>query len=145
MKTLKIVLALAAVIGLVTVTVGLSFAHYTGTIPFNPTTNTDTPFDTTPMSVYNTFDQDWWTRMRDYMKARWTGIEDEIWFIEMTQYMEEHYNEVRCQAWFDQMLEYMEDRGYYHYGYRGYADNYYSPNYYGPRSSGRRGFGCWGW
>ena len=140
MKTLKIVLALAAVIGLVTVTVGLSFAHYTGTIPFNPTTNTGTPFDPTPRSVQDTFDQDWWTRMREYMEARWTGIEDETWFNEMTQYMEEHYNEVLSQEWFDQMLEYMEDRGYYNYGPSNYANNNYGPNNYG-----RRGHGCWGW
>jgi hypothetical protein len=129
MKTLKIVLALTAVIGLVAVTVGLSFAHYTRT-----------PFDTTIESTQNTFDENWWTNMREYMEARWTGIEDEAWFNEMTQYMEEHYNEVQNQEWFNQMLEYMEDRGYYRYG-----GNNFNDNYFGSRSSGRRGFGCWGW
>jgi hypothetical protein len=134
MEKLKIAFALVAVIGLVAVTVGLSFAHYIGT-----------PYDTTTGSLPETFDEDWWTEMRAYMEARWTGIEDEEWFDDLTQYMEEHYNEVRGQAWFDQMFEYMEDRGFYHHGFRGYDDNYYGSNYYGPRSSGRRGFGCWGW
>jgi hypothetical protein len=129
MEKLKIALALIAVIGLVVVTVGLSFAHYIGT-----------PFSTTTGSLQDTYDEDWWTEMREHMEARWSGIEDEEWFDDMTQYMEEHYDEVRSQNWFDQMLEYMEDRGYYHYGY---TDN--NDNYYGPRSSGRRGFGCWGW
>ena len=129
MEKLKIALALVAVIGLVAVTVGLSFAHYIGT-----------PFNTTTGSLQDTFDKDWWTEMREHMEARWFGIEDEEWFDDMTQYMEEHYDEFRNQEWFDQMLEYMEDRGYYHYGYGNYNDNYY-----GPRSSGRRGFGCWGW
>lgn len=134
MKNTKIALALVAVIGLVTVTVGLSFAHYIGT-----------PYTTTTGSLQDTFDEDWWTEMRSYMEARWTGIEDQEWFDAMTQYMEEHYNEVRGEGWFDQMLEYMEDRGFYHNGFRGYDDNYDGSNYYGPRSSGRRGFGCWGW
>ncbi len=129
MKTLKIAVALTAVIGLVAVTIGLSFAHYTGI-----------PFDSTTSSVQDTFDENWWTNMREYMEARWTGIEDEAWFNEMTQYMEEHYNEVQNQEWFNQMLEYMEDRGYYRYGGSNFDDNYF-----GSRSSGRRGFGCWGW
>ena len=91
MKTLKIVLALTAVIGLVAVTIGLSFAHYTG-IPVDTTTNT----------VHDTFDENWWTNIREYMEAKWNGIEDEAWFNEMTQYMEEHYNEVQNQEWFNQ-------------------------------------------
>jgi hypothetical protein len=129
MKTLKIVLALTAVIGLVAVTIGLSFAHYTG-IPVDTTTNT----------VHDTFDENWWTNIREYMEAKWNGIEDEAWFNEMTQYMEEHYNEVQNQEWFNQMLEYMEDQGYYRHGGSNFDDNYF-----GSRNSGRRGFGCWGW
>ncbi len=134
MEKIKIVIALVAVVGLVAVTVGLAFAHYFGG-PYNPIIG----------SVQDGFDEDWWTEMRAYMEARWSGIEDKEWFDDMIQYMEEHYNEVRDQAWFDQMLEYMEDRGFYHPGYRGYEGNYFGPGYYGPRSSGRRGFGCWGW
>lgn len=129
MKTLKILLALTAVIGLVAVTIGVSFAHYTGT-----------PFDSTTGSIRDTFDEDWWTRMREYMEARWNGIEDETWFSDMRQYMEEHWNEIQNQEWFNQMLEYMEEQGHYHYGYR-----HYEENYPGLRSSGQRGFGCWGW
>ena len=129
MKKLQILLALAAVIGLVALTIGVSFAHYTGT-----------PFDTTTGSIQDTFDEDWGTRMREYMKARWNGIEDETWFNDMTQYMEEHWNEIQNQEWFNQMREYMEEQGHYHYGYR-----HYDENYPGPRSSGRGGFGCRGW
>jgi len=129
MEKIKIGLALAAVIGLITLTVGLSFAHYTGIAPF----------DTTTTNVQDTFDEEWWTNMRESMEARWGGIEDEAWFNEMVQYMEEHYNEVQSQEWFNQMLEYMEDRGYYHFD----AGNY-DANYFGPGNSGRRGFGCWG-
>ena len=127
MEKLKIALALVAVIGLVAVTVGLSFAHFVGT-----------PYTTTTGSLQETFDEDWWTEMRAYMEARWTGIEDEEWFDDMTQYMEEHYNEVQSEPWFEEMLEYMEDRGYYvHRGYGG--------NFFGSGGFGRRGFGCWGW
>jgi hypothetical protein len=129
LKRLKIVLALAVVIGLVAVTISLSFALYTST-----------PFDSTTRSIQETFDEDWWTEMIEYMEVRWNGIEDEKWFNEMTQYMEEPWNEIQSQEWFNQMLEYMENRGYYHSGFRNYDDTYYNP-----RSSGRRGFGCWGW
>ena len=127
MKTLKIVIALIAIIATSAVTIGLSFAHYAST-PFAATN-----------SFQDTFDEAWWTRMQDYMRARWNGIEDQTWFDEMTQYMEEHYNEVQNQEWFDQMLEYMEDRGYY------YGNGNYDDTYYGSRSFSRRGFGCWGW
>ncbi len=128
MKTLKIVIALTAIIAISAVTIGLSFAHYTNT-PFTPRTT----------SVQDTFNEDWWTRMQNYMQTRWNGIEDQTWFNDMTQYMEEHYSEVQNQEWFNQMLEYMKDRGYY------YGNNNIDDTYYGPRSSGRRGFGCWGW
>ena len=129
MKNLKIVIALTAIIAISAVTIGLSFAHYA-----------DTPFTTTTNSFQDTFDENWWTRMQDYMQARWNGIEDQTWFDDMTQYMEEHYSEVPNQEWFNQMLEYMKDRGYYHYN----GDNF-DDDYFGPRSSGRGGFGCWGW
>jgi len=128
MKTLKIVLALTAIIAISAVTIGLTFAHYTGN-----------PFTTRTNSVQDTFTEDWWTRMEDYMQTRWNGIEDQTWFNDMTQYMEEHYTEVQNQEWFNDMLEYMEDRGY-NFGNRNYDDTYF-----GPRSSSRRGFGCWGW
>jgi len=128
MKILKIAIALTAIIAISAVTIGLSFAHYA-----------NTPFTTRTNSVQDTFDEDWWTRMQDYMQTRWNGIEDQTWFNDMTKYMEEHYSEVQNQEWFDQMLEYMEDRGYY------YDNGNYDDTYYGPRSSGRRGFGCWGW
>lgn len=128
MKTLKIVIALAAVIGLATLTVGLTLAHYT-----------NTPYDYMHSYVPEA-DEDWWTEMREYMEARWSGIEDEEWFDDMNEYMEEHWNEVQNQEWFNQMLEYMEEHGYHPYGYSNYDDNYY-----GPRGYDRRGFGCWGW
>ena len=127
MKTLKIAIALTAIIAISAVTIGLSFAHYQ-----------NTPFTTTTNSVQDTFDEEWWTRMQDYMQIRWNGIEDQTWFNDMTQYMEEHYNEVQNQEWFNPMLEYMQDHGY------SYSNNNID-TYYGPRSSGRRGFGCWGW
>ena len=126
MKTPKIVIALTAIIAISTVTIGLSFAHYT-----------NTPFTTRTNSVQDTFNEDWWTRMQDYMQARWNGIEDQTWFNDMTQYMEEHYDEVQNQEWFNQMLEYMEDRGHY------FGTNNIDDTYHGPRSSGRGGFGCW--
>jgi hypothetical protein len=126
MKTLKIVLALAAIIGLATFTVGLTLANYTNT-PYNYN-NTAVP----------QADEDWWTQMQEHMQARWYGIEDEEWFNDMNQYMQEHWNEVQNQSWFNQMLEYMQEHGYHPYGYNNYQD------YYGPRSYGR-GFGCWGW
>ena len=128
MKALKIAIALTAIIAISAVTIGLSFATYTNT----PLTATS--------SVQDTFDEDWWTSMQDYMQARWDGIEDQTWFNDMTQYMEEHYNEVQNQEWFTQMLEYMEDQGYYHFD-----SSNYDVNYFGPRSSVRGGFGCWGW
>lgn len=120
MKTLKIILALSVVIGLIAVTVGLSFATFTGA-----------PFDYMHGYVQNGINEDWWDEMLEHMEARWTGIEDEAWFDDMTQYMEEHYNEVQNQPWYDEMIEYMEENGYHSYA--------------GPRSSGRGGFGCWGW
>jgi len=141
MKTLKIVLALAAIIGLTTFTVGLTLANYANT-PYNNTT--------VPVA-----DENWWNQMRQYMEARWQGIEDEEWFNDMTQYMEEHWNEVQNQSWFNQMIEYMQEHGYQPYGNQpyGYGPYQYGPysynnynGYYGPRSYGR-GFGCrgWGW
>jgi hypothetical protein len=140
MKTLKIALALAAIIGLTTFTVGLTLAHYTNT-PYN---NTAVPQAQT---------ENWWNQMQEYMKARWTGIEDQEWFNNMTQYMQTHWNEVQNQTWFNPMLQYMQDHGYqpsYNqpYGYQPYGSepycygdyygNYYAPNY-------SRGFGCRGW
>lgn len=126
MKTLKIALAFAAVIGLAAFSIGLTLAHYT-----------NTPYDYNYTSVPEA-DEDWWTEMREYMEARWSGIEDEEWFDDMAQYMEAHWNEVQNQEWFNQMLEYIGEHGYQHYGY-----NSYDGNYYGPRSYGRS-FGCWG-
>jgi len=128
MKTLKIVIALAAVIGLATLTVGISLAHYTNTF-YDSNRSYATEADT----------ETWWTQMREYMEARWNGIEDEEWYDSMIQYMEEHWNEVRNQEWFTPMLEYMEEHGYRPYGYGSYVDNYYGPRNYG------RGFGCGGW
>ena len=133
MKTLKIALALAAILGITTLTIGLTLAHYT-----------HTPYDYMHSAVPEA-DEDWWTEMGEYMEARWEGIEDEEWFDDMAQYMEEYWNEVQNQEWFNQMLEYMEEQGYYRYGYslHGYGD--YEDKYYGPGYNGRRGFGCWGW
>ena len=128
MKTLKIGLALTAIIVISAVTIGLSFAHYTSN-----------PFTTRTNFIQETFDEDWWTRMEDYMQTRWSGIEAQTWFNDMTQYMEEHYSEVQNQEWFDQMLDYMQEHGY------DYGHMYYDDSYSGPQSSGRRGFGCWGW
>ncbi len=120
MKNLKIVLAFAAIIGLAAVTIGLAFAHYSGT-----------PFDYMHNYTTETVDGDWWTDMREHMEARWSGIEDETWFMEMTDYMEEHWTEVQNQPWHDEMVEYMEENGYHSYA--------------GSGSFGRGGFGCWGW
>jgi hypothetical protein len=128
MKTLKIVLALAAIIGLTTFTVGLALANFT---------NTPNNYENTAVPQAQT--EDWWNQMQDYMEARWNGIEDQEWFDDMAQYMETHWNEVQNQTWFNQMLQYMQEHGYGPYGYNGY-DNYY----YGPRGYGR-GFGCMGW
>jgi hypothetical protein len=126
MKTTRIALALIAVIGLSAIIAGLAFAQYTRT------------FATATGNIQETFDEDWWTEMREHMQARWYGIEDEEWFNDMNQYMQEHWNEVQNQEWFNQMLEYMQEHGYHSYGYNNYQD------YHGPRSYGR-GFGCWGW
>ena len=141
MKTLKIALALAAIIGLTTFTVGITLAHYTNT-PYN-SNNTAVP----------QADEDWWSQMQDYMQARWTGIEDQAWFDNMTQYMQTHWNEVQNQTWFNPMLQYMQEHGYQvsnnqPYGYQPYGSepycygdsygNYYAPSY-------GRGFGCGGW
>ena len=134
MKNLKIALALAAIIGLTTFTVGIALANITNT----PSTS----------AVPQAQTEDWWNQMQDYMQARWNGIEDQEWFNNMTQYMEEHWNEVQSQSWFNPMLEYMQEHGYqpycyepYGYGTYGY-NNYDNP--YGPSSYGR-GFGCRGW
>jgi len=141
MKTLKMTLALVAIIALATFTVGLTLAHYT-----------NTP-DNYNNSVIPQADEDWWTQMRQYMEARWRGIEDEEWFNDMAQYMEEHWKEVQNQAWFNQMLEYMQEHSYQPYGNQpyGHGPYQYGPygynsydNHYGPRSYGR-GFGCRGW
>jgi hypothetical protein len=133
MKTLKIALALAAVIGLATFTAGLALAHFTNT-PYN--------YNTTAVPEAQT--GDWWTQMREYMEARWTGIEDEEWFDDMAQYMQEHWNEVQNQTWFKQMLQYMQEHSYQPYGYQHYGYNGYGNYYYGSRGYGR-GFGCMGW
>jgi hypothetical protein len=142
-KTLKIVLALAAVIGLTTFTVGLALANFTST-----------PYSYNNTAVPEAQTNDWWNQMREYMEAKWTGIEDEEWYDDMVQYMEVHWNEVQNQAWFNQMLQYMQEHGYdpYCYGPYGYGPHGYEPYgynnfdscYYGPRGYGR-GFGCMGW
>lgn len=147
MKTLKIALALAAIIGLTTLTVGLALANFT---------NTPNNYNNTTVPRVN---DDWWTQMREYMEARWNGIEDQEWFDDMAQYMETHWNEVQNQTWFNQMLQYMQEHGYEPYcygpygygpyGYQPYGDQPYGYNgydsyYYGPRGYGR-GFGCMGW
>ena len=72
MQTLKIALALTAVIGLATLTVGLALAHFTYT-----------PYNYNNTAVPETQTGDWWTQMREYMEARWNGIEDEEWFDDM--------------------------------------------------------------
>ena len=126
MKTLKIALVLTAIVGLTALTVGLALAHYANT-PYNYN-NTATP----------QAEENWWNQMREYMEARWQGIEDQEWFNDMTQYMEEHWNEVQNQEWFNQMLQYMEEHGYHPYGFENFEGTY------GPRGYGR-GFGCWGW
>jgi hypothetical protein len=132
MKTLKIALALAAVIGLVTITVGLSFAIFTGT-----------PLDYGRIYVQDGFDEDWWDEMREYMEARYRGIEDEAWFDDMFEYAQKHWDEVQGQEWFDDMIEYIDENDRYNYPHGRYDDNYYGPRgyggyYYGPR-------GCMGW
>jgi hypothetical protein len=131
MKTLKIALALAAIIGLTTFTVGITLANYTSTP--NSYNNTAVPQT----------DEDWWTQMQNYMQARWNSIEDQEWFDDMNQYVQQHWNEVQNQAWFNPMLEYMQEHGYQPYCYAPYGYNSYD-NYYGPGSYGR-GFGCMGW
>lgn len=128
MNTTKIALALVAVVGLSTIIVGLTFAHYTSTNPFAPATG----------YVSEDLNEDWWTKMREYMETRWRSIEDEEWYDDMVNYMEEHWDEVQTQEWFNQMLEYMEQQGYSRYSYRNYEGNYYGPRYFGRR-------GCWGW
>ena len=134
---MKIASALVAIIALTTLTVGLTLAHYTNT-PYNYN-NTAVP----------QAGEDWWTQMREYMKARWNGIEDQEWFDDMAQYMEEHWNEVQNQAWFYPMIELMQEHGYQPYNYEPYwhgpyGYNRYDSYYYGSRSYGR-GFGCRGW
>lgn len=135
MKTLKIALAFTAIIAIVAVTIGLAFAQLASK-----------PYITAQDQAQDSVDQDWWVRMRSYMKARWNGIEDEEWFEDMNQYMEEHWNEVQNQEWFSQMLEYMQEHGYYNnYGYSNYGYGDYGYNYFGLRGCGGRGFGCGGW
>jgi hypothetical protein len=129
MKTLKILLALSAIIGLVAVTMGVTFAHYTGV-----------PSDVTTGTIQERFEEDWWLRMREHMEARWEGIEDESWYNDMIQYMEDHWTEIHNQEWFNEMLEYMEEHGHYNYRYRNYEEDY--PGF---GSYGGRGFGCRGW
>lgn len=129
MKTLNILLAFTAVIGLIAITIGVTFAHYTGT-----------PFDVTTGTTQEPFEDDWWLRMREHMEARWEGIEDEAWYNEMIKYMGEHWNEIQNQEWFNEMLEYMEENGNFNHRYRNYYENY--PSY---GSSIGRGFGCRGW
>jgi hypothetical protein len=139
MKNLKIALALAAIIGLTTFTVGIALANITNT----PSTS----------AVPQAQTEDWWNQMQEYMQARWNGIGDQEWFNNMTQYMEQHWNDVQNQTWFNPMLQYMQEQGYQvsnnqPYGYQPYGSepycygddygNYYAPNY-------GRGFGCRGW
>ena len=136
MKTLKIALALAGIIGLTTFAIGLALAHYT---------NTPYTYSNTAVPVG---DEDWWNQMQEYMKARWNGIEDQEWFDDMNQYMQEHWNEVQSQSWFNPMIEYMQQQGYEPYcyepyGYQPYGTSSYEGYYYGP--SYGRGFGCMGW
>ena len=128
MKTLKIALALAAIIGLTTFTVGLALANFT---------NTPNNYNSTAVPQAQT--EDWWNQMQNYMQARWNGIEDQEWFDDMNQYMQEHWNEVQNQSWFNPMIEYMQEHGYQPYGYGSYDGYYYGPSSYG------RGFGCRGW
>jgi hypothetical protein len=140
MKTLKIALALAAIIGLTTLTIGLALAHYT-----------DAPYAYNDTAAVPQADEDWWSQMQEYMKARWNGIENQTWFDDMNQYMEEHWNEVQNQTWFNPMIEYMQEHGYepycyepYGYGAYGYQPfSGYDGYYYGPGYG--RGFGCRGW
>lgn len=127
---MKIALAFAAITAIVAVAIGLTFAQYT-----------NKPYAITQNQAQDSINQDWWVRMRNYMEAKWVGIEDEEWFDNMNQYMEEHWNEVQNQEWFNQMLEYMQEHSHYH-NY-GYGDNGYY--YVGPRGYGGRGFGCRGW
>ena len=136
MKTLKIALALAAIIGLSTFAIGLTLADYT---------NTPYAYSNTAIAEVN---EDWWNQMQQYMQARWKGIEDEDWFDDMNQYIGEHWNEVQNQEWFNAMLEYMQEHGfepycYEPYGYGTYGDNSYN-SYYGPSNYGRS-FGCRRW
>jgi hypothetical protein len=122
MKTLKIVLALAAVIGLVTITVGLSFAHYNGTT-----------FDYMHDYVQDGVDEDWWVEMREHMEARWSGIEDEAWFDDMLEHMEEHEAEIQNQEWYNEMIDYMEDQGH---------SDLHDHDYDGHMGFSHRGFVC---
>ena len=64
MKTIKIAIAFTAIIAIVAVTIGLTFAQ-----------QTNTPYANTQNQAQDNIDQDWWVRMRNYMKARWNGIE----------------------------------------------------------------------
>jgi hypothetical protein len=134
MKTLKIALALVAVIGLVAITVGVSFALFTGT-----------PVDYGRIYVQNGLDEDWWVEMRDYMETRYRGIEDEPWFDDMFEYARGHWDEVQGQEWFDEMIDYIDENTRNNSRFRGYDEGYFGPERYGGYYSGRRGFGCMGW
>ena len=99
MKKTKIARGLLASVGLVGLTAGLALSHYFKE-PHNPITG----------SLNESFDEDWWTEIRERIEANWSGVEDE--------------------QWFEEILEYMEDRGYYNSGYRGYNSNYYGDRSY---------------
>ena len=118
MEKTKIALVLIAVVALVTVTIGFTFAqnlsgfgHFGG------------------MMGYTSYaeGEDWWTEMREHMSEDWADIEDEKWFDDMTTYMDEHIADLGSQEWYDSMVEYMEEYGHYGYGHMGF---------------GYRGFGC---
>jgi hypothetical protein len=118
-KTLKIALALIAIIGLITFTVSLTLANYANT-PYNYN-NTAVP----------QADADWWNLMQNYMRARWNGIEDQEWFDDMNRYMQEHWNEVQNQSWFNPMLQYMQEHGHQPYCYEPYGCAPYGYQPYG--------------
>ena len=103
MEKTKIIIVLTAIIALVTVTIGFTFAQNIGGNHFFG-----------GMMGHNNYSEgeDWWTNMREHMGEEWTGIEDEEWFDDMTTYMEEHIADLESQEWYDSMVEYMEEHGY---------------------------------
>ena len=111
------------------ITIGVTFGHYTAT-----------PYGSGSGPLEESFEEDWWPRMREHIKARWEGIEDETRYDEMIQHMKEQWNEIQSQDWFNEMLEYMEEHGCYHHGYRQYEE--YHPGFI---SRNQRGYGCRGW